>query len=97
MVILVNEYDKPILDKIENLGLAAAMREQLTAFYTVLCLRRGTPRGYPYYDWTTSGQAQGPAPTVITMLIDNDMVYISRSHAGAWEPVILGKRSNLLT
>ncbi|NLV28513.1 MAG: AAA family ATPase [Methanomicrobiales archaeon] len=33
MVILINEYDKPILDNLEDTTLAAQMRDQLKDFY----------------------------------------------------------------
>ena len=36
VVVLIDEYDKPILDKIGDLEAAEAMREALRAFYTVL-------------------------------------------------------------
>ena len=36
VVVLIDEYDKPILDKIGNLEAAEAMREALRGFYTVL-------------------------------------------------------------
>ena len=36
VVVLIDEYDKPILDKIGNLEAAEAMREALRSFYTVL-------------------------------------------------------------
>ena len=36
VVVLIDEYDKPILDKIGNLEAADSMREALRAFYTVL-------------------------------------------------------------
>ena len=36
VVVLIDEYDKPILDKIGDLEAAEAMRETLRAFYTVL-------------------------------------------------------------
>ena len=36
VVVLIDEYDKPILDKIGDLQAAEAMREALRAFYTVL-------------------------------------------------------------
>lgn len=36
VVILIDEYDKPILDNIENLAEAKAIRETLRSFYTIL-------------------------------------------------------------
>ena len=36
VVVLIDEYDKPILDKIGDLEAAEAMREALRSFYTVL-------------------------------------------------------------
>jgi hypothetical protein len=36
VVILIDEYDKPLLDNIENLPEAIAIRERLKAFYTVI-------------------------------------------------------------
>ena len=36
VVVLIDEYDKPILDNLQNLELAVAMREALKGFYSVL-------------------------------------------------------------
>lgn len=36
VVVLVDEYDKPILDKIENRAIAQAMRDELTDLYSVI-------------------------------------------------------------
>ena len=36
VVVLVDEYDKPILDSIENTALAIAIREELKNFYSVI-------------------------------------------------------------
>ena len=36
VVVLIDEYDKPILDKIGNLEAAEAMRDSLRTLYTVL-------------------------------------------------------------
>ena len=36
VVVLVDEYDKPILDRIENPGIALAMREELKNVYSVI-------------------------------------------------------------
>lgn len=36
VVVLIDEYDKPILDNIENLNVAAEVRETLKSFYSVL-------------------------------------------------------------
>ena len=36
VVVLIDEYDKPILDNITNLPLAAELREELKNFYSVL-------------------------------------------------------------
>jgi hypothetical protein len=36
VVVLVNEYDKPILDVIENIKEAQEVRKELKAFYSVL-------------------------------------------------------------
>ncbi|MEA3385596.1 MAG: AAA family ATPase [Thermodesulfobacteriota bacterium] len=36
VVILIDEYDKPIIDNIENKGLAVELREVLKGFYTII-------------------------------------------------------------
>ncbi|GAB4497018.1 MAG: ATP-binding protein [Anaerolineales bacterium] len=36
VVILVDEYDKPMLDQIENAGVATAIRDALKSFYTII-------------------------------------------------------------
>ena len=36
VVVLIDEYDKPIIDNIENTGLAVELREVLKGFYTII-------------------------------------------------------------
>ena len=57
VVVLIDEYDKPILDNIGDLEAADAMRGALRAFYTVLKGYNTALSGIPYQDFTQQDES----------------------------------------